>query len=59
MDTCYCKCGTTYRSKSVLKLQDGKPTLITETLCPKCKEFINNCYRISSDVEPFYIKEGE
>jgi hypothetical protein len=55
IDTCYCKCGTIYRSSSKIKLIDGGLKLITKEPCPNCNESVNNCSRVTSDTENFSI----
>jgi len=55
VDTCYCKCGSIYRSSSKLKLIDGDLKLFTKEPCPSCGKSINNCIKISSDPEKFTL----
>ena len=52
-DTCFCKCGTIYRSHTKMT---NKLKLISRKQCPNCNKSEDNLIRVSSEPEIFEIK---
>ena len=57
-NTCFCNCGTIFRSHSKGMMVNGKYKLITKKACPACNT-TDNCRKISSDPELFTVGEEE
>lgn len=51
-DTCYCRCGKTFRSHAKYVLSVEK--IITRKDCPSCGKN-NDCWRVASDSETIEI----
>lgn len=53
--TCYCRCGTRYRSHCKSARVEGLWRLVSQKPCPGCGK-TNDCYRASTDPESFTIR---